>query len=400
MMKYSRMTALCAVVLIALITILGKGGDGAPAEGDNGGNGGNGDNGDNGGGETADVAGIWDVTQTNDISGCPLDPDETSPEVEMYSGTLTQDGTSVSFTGPKGNMVSGTLDGNMLPFTSTYTLDADTDDEIMVTETGTVTFDGDNFTGSGSFTATFEGGSCMGGIMYAGMRASGGGDMSGTAEGLWFGAVDPMGNIKELAGVILDDGGYWFVFSQEDNSDVIGGILQGTGTSDNGSFTSLDGKVFDVDAGISDVTMSAMYVEKLTLSGTVGDSMEQDPFSAVYNMAYDMTPSLDIIAGSYIGSAASVSGRVMANMDISPTGPLTGSIVGELICTFLGEASVHASGNVYDLSITFDGGPGCDLGSQTVTGIAVFEEDELIAATINLERNDGFVFLGAKIVPF
>jgi hypothetical protein len=270
----------------------------------------------------------------------------------------------------------------------------------MVTETSSVTFDGDNFTGSGSFTATFEGGSCMGGIMYAGMRMSDGGGMSGTAEGLWFGAVDPTGDIQELAGVILDDGGYWFVFSQENNSDVIGGILQGTGTSDNGSFTSLDGKVFDVDSGISDVTVSAIYVEKQTLSGTVGpSSMEQVPFSTVYNPAYDMMPSLDIIAGSYIGSAASLSGPVMANIVISESGDLTGNIAG-VDCSFLGEVSVHASGNVYDLSVIFDS-PECALGSTTVTGIAVFDEseDELIAAAINAARNDGFVFLGAKIVP-
>ena len=77
---------------------------------------------------------------------------------------------------------------------------------------------------------------------------------------------------------------------------------------------------------------------------------------------------------------------------------LTGNIVG-VTCTFLGTVSVHASGNVYDLSVTFDGNPECDLGTQTVTGIAVFDDsdDQLIAAAINAARNDGFVYLGEKL---
>jgi hypothetical protein len=194
--------------------------------------------------------------------------------------------------------------------------------------------------------------------------------------------------------VILSSGAYWFVFAQENNPDVIGGILQGTGTSDNGSFMSSDGKVFDVDAGIFNVTVSATYVEKETLSGTLSGSTAPVPFNTQYNSLYDMTPSLSIIAGSYVGEVASASGREFATVTVSSTGSVSGNSASG--CRFTGTASVNVSGNVYDLSVTFQGDP-CDLGSQTVNGIAVFDtaDNELIAATVNTARDNGFVYIGS-----
>jgi hypothetical protein len=94
------------------------------------------------------------------------------------------------------------------------------------------------------------------------------GDDSGTsAEGLWNGTTS---NGRAMSGLVLDDGTYWVLYSLMGNSAVIAGGVQGTGSSRNGTFTSSNGRDFNLEGlGVNDVDVSANYVMEESLSGSV-----------------------------------------------------------------------------------------------------------------------------------
>lgn len=98
---------------------------------------------------------------------------------------------------------------------------------------------------------------------------SGGGSDPGpttSAEGLWNGTSS---NNREITGLVLDDGTYWFIYSAQGNSAVISGFIEGNGTSQNGSFTSSNGREFNLEGlSANDLTVNATYVMKQSLEGT------------------------------------------------------------------------------------------------------------------------------------
>jgi hypothetical protein len=75
---------------------------------------------------------------------------------------------------------------------------------------------------------------------------------------------------------------------------------------------------------------------------------------------------------------------------LNATGAFSGSVSG---CSFAGTAMPHGNVNVFDLSVTFQGGL-CVFGTSTLTGIAQFDGIYLIAVAPNAARTDGFFFIG------
>src|SRR5471032_2974655 len=61
------------------------------------------------------------------------------------------------------------------------------------------------------------------------------------AEGLWSGSDTTS---RSVTGIVLQDGTYWILYSIPHVAAVLGGVIQGTGTSQNGSFSSSDGVDF------------------------------------------------------------------------------------------------------------------------------------------------------------
>ncbi|HUW37490.1 MAG TPA: hypothetical protein VMV91_09160 [Rhodocyclaceae bacterium] len=216
-----------------------------------------------------------------------------------------------------------------------------------------------------------------------------------TAEGLWSGTTSTSRTIK---GIVLDNGTYWVLYSPANNSALIAGVIEGTGTSLNGSFSSSDAKDFNLEGlGINNATVSASYTAKQTLNGSVTyPSLNQSStFTSTYDTDYDQTPSLAILAGTYSGSAAVIGGSESATITVSAAGAVSGA--GASGCQFTGTASPHAHGNVYDLSVTFGGGV-CANGTSTVTGIGYFNSTKktLFGAALNSTRSNGFIFVGTK----
>jgi hypothetical protein len=218
--------------------------------------------------------------------------------------------------------------------------------------------------------------------------------VSGTAEGLWRGTTNTG---RTIAGVVLDDDTYWVIYSITGNSDVIAGVVQGNGTSSNGSFTSSNGLDFNFEGlGVNTFTLASTYAAKSSWDGTLNYSPSvTTTFTSSYDSDYDLTPSLAAIAGTYSGSSFSSGGPESTGVDITSTGDISGS--GASGCIFSGSVSPRANGNIFDISITFGGGI-CAGGTSTATGVAYFDAPtkQLTTAGLDSTRTGGFIFIGNK----
>jgi hypothetical protein len=216
----------------------------------------------------------------------------------------------------------------------------------------------------------------------------------GTAEGLWNGTT---GDGRSFSGLVLDDGTYWFLYSAAANNAVLAGAVQGTGTSSGGQFTSSNGLNFSFEGdGILSFTMSGTYTANSQLGGTLTYSAGTNTFTSTYDTDYDLVPSLATIAGNYSGQAVTANSVAeTTTVMVASGGAITGSSAGG--CTFSGSATPRASGNVYDITVTFGGGV-CDNGSSTVTGVAYYvaANNALIGTALNSARTNGFIFVGSK----
>ena len=237
-------------------------------------------------------------------------------------------------------------------------------------------------------------------IIAASMSACGGGggdgssDGSGAAEGLWRGTTNTN---RILAGVILDDGTYWFIYSPVGNSAVSAGFIQGNGTSSYGTFSSSNGKDFNLEGlGVTNFTLASAAKAKNSLGGTLTySSSDTTTFISSYDTNYDLTPSLSAIAGAYSGAAVTTGGTAFATVTFSDSGTISGNDAGG--CTFTGNAAPRAKGNVYNVSVTFGGGV-CANGTSIVKGVAYFDADSklITSAALNSDRTDGFIYVGTK----
>lgn len=235
----------------------------------------------------------------------------------------------------------------------------------------------------------------------------GGGDSSSTpapqvaaatagAEGLWKGTTS---NGRTISGIVLDDGTYWVLYSHRTNSNFIGGAIQGTGTSTNGSFTSTNPLDFNLEGGgIITASLTATYTQKQVFNGSIAYPAVPNStvtFTSTYSNDYDSTPSLATIVGTYSGSAAVAGGVESATVTVNASGAV--SSVGASGCTATGIVAPRVKGNVYNLSVTFGGAP-CSNANSTVTGIGYFDatSKRIYALGLNSARSNGFVFVGTK----
>ena len=220
-------------------------------------------------------------------------------------------------------------------------------------------------------------------------------DTSGTAEGLWIGTTDQN---RTVAGLVLSDGSYWFLYSAINDPTIVGGLVQGGGTSSNSTFQSSNAKDFNLELPqILSGTFSGNYVERRTLDGTAtAPGVGSTTFNLDYDAAYELVPSLGLIAGTYSGWAATAAGIGVGTIAISGNGTVTP--VGAVDCQFTGTVTPRPDANAYDLSVTFGGGL-CSNGTSTVTGVAFLSSNGLVlyTAALNTSRTDGFVAFGSRL---
>lgn len=243
---------------------------------------------------------------------------------------------------------------------------------------------------------------CAAALALGGCGGGGGGGDNPApdgAQGFWSGTADTN---RDVAGIVLDDGTYWIIYTSENPSPSaavlsIAGVIQGNGSASNGTFTSSNGKDFNFEgAGISNVSLNAAYEPKTTLNANLDYSNGTVvSFLSHYDAAYEQKPSLATLAGSYAGLSITEGGTEQATFTVGADGKINGS--GASGCQFYGEAAPRATGNVYNVSVTFEGGV-CSLGSTTVNGVAVFDAGSgaLQASALNDARSNGFFVHATK----
>jgi hypothetical protein len=216
-----------------------------------------------------------------------------------------------------------------------------------------------------------------------------------SAEGLYSGSTNTN---RTLTNVVLDDGTYYLFYSVPANPALLAGVIQGNGTSNNGSFTSANAKDFNTGgSGVLSATIAATYAERQSLNGSVtypGPSVTS--FTSTYDTAYDTTPTLASLAGTYTGQAgSSAEGVQSATVTVTATGAFTGIEADG--CTFSGTASPRSRGNIFDQSVTFGGAP-CEFPGITLVGVAFLDvpNRRLYGAAPAGNRTNAVIFLGTR----
>lgn len=212
-------------------------------------------------------------------------------------------------------------------------------------------------------------------------------------QGLWNGTTD---TDRTVVGLVLSDGLFYFFYSSDGNPATIAGVIQGSGSTNGGNFSSSNAKDFNLEgAGILDASVSASFSTKQALNGSVTYADGGSTFTSTYNSDYEVTPSVPTLAGTFAGQVASSLGVENATVRIANNGALSGT--GASGCAITGSVKPRTDGNAFTTSISFGGAP-CYFANQTFTGISYFDAatKRLYSAAPNSVRSDGVIFVGTK----
>lgn len=239
-------------------------------------------------------------------------------------------------------------------------------------------------------------------VLFVTACGGGGGDggVSGPAgpspaEGLWYGTTNTN---RSVAGIVLDDGTFYVLYSLSGSPNYIAGVVQGNASASNGTYSSSNAKDFNFGDGIGivNVSLSGTYTTKQSFTGTAvyGGNLGTTTFSTLYSSDYEITPTLSAIAGTYTGQMVASAGYGSATISISTGGSISGNNGG---CTVAGTVTPRSRGNVYNGSITFGGSP-CVYPNQSFSGIIYYDADyqAIYAIVPNAARTDGILFVGSK----
>jgi hypothetical protein len=209
------------------------------------------------------------------------------------------------------------------------------------------------------------------------------------AEGFWVGSTS---RLEDFYGIVLDDGSFYFFYINSAISDV--GVVSGAGTAAGGQFGASGAVDMNFTGrGVANATVSGTYVPRSLLNGTIASGPSSTQFTTIYDASYEQSMSLGAAAGSYVGVAATATAGVRsASFVLGTTGAFTGATTS---CSFAGTLTPHGSVNVFDFSVTFQGG-GCRFGTDTLVGIAITDSGELLGFAPNAARTDGFLLDGSK----
>jgi hypothetical protein len=212
-----------------------------------------------------------------------------------------------------------------------------------------------------------------------------------SAEGRWTGTTSTG---RTVTGLVLDDGSYWLFYTAKDQPNILAGLVQGTGTSHSGAFGSSNTRDFNLEgAGIRAATMRGRYVPNKRFDGTIAYvTGETESFTSTYDGNSVSAPNLTLVAGTYVGLRAD---NHQVTLIVDTAGTLSGHASDG--CTVVGTLSPHATGNIFQVSMTLEGGA-CGTETETLTGVAFYDiaTHRLYSAALNHTRTTSFLFLGTK----
>jgi hypothetical protein len=200
------------------------------------------------------------------------------------------------------------------------------------------------------------------------------------------------GSTLAVAGSGYWDGSFYFLYAG--GSSV--GLVDGRATFSGSSFSAPQARDFVMRPQPAEyvANVSGTAVAQSRMSGTIATSQRTRTFAATYAGATGAPVSLEQIAGTYDGVAASQEGSIEILLTVSPSGAVSGSSAG---CTFTGTLWLRGTTASADATIVH-GGTGCALGSASTTGIAVYMPDVngLLIVTQSPDLDDVFMFVGVK----
>jgi hypothetical protein len=242
-------------------------------------------------------------------------------------------------------------------------------------------------------------------LIGGGLVACGGGGSSTpppatTPEGPYSGTITGSATSAAFSAVVLEDGQVWTLYGNNVGGGlVVSGLIQGQGTSSNGSFTSTSVKDFGYSPALS-ATLTATYVAGVSLNGTFSAGGTSANFagtvipSATFN--YNTPALLSNVVGNW--SLSSTSGSSIT-LTVAANGSFTGTATGA--CTLSGQMAPRASGkNIYDVQLLIGPAP-CALPGWSGAGIGLYTTltngtHQLIIAMVDSTRSVGTASFGTR----
>jgi hypothetical protein len=207
-------------------------------------------------------------------------------------------------------------------------------------------------------------------------------------------------NGRQALVVALDDGRFYTEYSSSSQSTLIAGVVAGNVNSASGTLSSGSGYDYNLEGqGVNAVTLSGSYTAKQSMKASVAYANgAKSDFSGTYDSSYDTTPTQAAVVGTFKGSSAINvnSGTRTAFDSITLTVDANGGITGNgTNCAFTGVIKPHASGNVYDISLTFGSGAGCAYPTTSASGVGVLT-GSLMHAWLQTPAKAAVLFLGTR----
>ncbi|GAA5787041.1 hypothetical protein [Chitiniphilus shinanonensis] len=215
------------------------------------------------------------------------------------------------------------------------------------------------------------------------------------AQGIYNGSTS---DSRQLVTLIVPSGQYYAWYTTKLSSTVLGGGIEGVLSASDGTLASNNGVDYNIELDtISPAVLAGSYTVQSTISGnlTYGQNGDQVTFSANYDTAYDNTPSLSAVTGTYDGVASSPGGTELVVFTVGTDGKVAG--VDPNNCTFSGTLTPNADHNYYALSVTFGASP-CVAAGQTFTGVSLYQATggQLLGMAPNSSRTNGVIFRAVK----
>lgn len=225
-----------------------------------------------------------------------------------------------------------------------------------------------------------------------------------TAEGAYVGSLTgaPSG-AAHFRAIVLENDDIWSLYGQDSVSMfTVYGFVQGSGISDNGSYTSSDAGDFGLIPAVHGNISASYNATAGTLSGTVSGGGTTTSFAG--NRApdggydYDSTATVDSITGGWV--LQTLQGEFLT-ATVSPSGSF--SFTSDSGCGGDGSIAPRASGkNVFDVTITFVNSDACALPGQSATGIgitypiAATSQRQFMIAVTSADRTLGTAAFGIR----
>lgn len=214
--------------------------------------------------------------------------------------------------------------------------------------------------------------------------------------GFYVGTSGAGPTLREVSTLILDNGRVYSLYSGPAGGPPTGiaGAVIGNGVTTGNTFTASPTRDFNFEVpSVTIGSLSASFTERSSISGTVSGGVPAVSFTGTYSSAYGNAPSLAAAAGTYTGVVGFSGGSEAATAVVAANGAITATSVGG--CNLSGTAGLHASGNVYDVTITV--GAGCVFPAATVfTGHGYLNGNVLHSIVMNPGLTDGLIFSGTR----